>query len=133
MGTQRSFARLRHLTTFLYSNPSAPSNIWPIVVIPTGKSPRRLPSPILKVPTEPDKFIGLCEREVTAMTFFLSQTNDGWFFKANDDTWISPDNLLDLVNDLVKFISRFSHIVVMACKNFRAGFGCPPWFDGGIG
>jgi hypothetical protein len=77
--------------------------------------------------------LGLCKREILSYRIFLRDASVGWFYRAVDDTRISPDNLIEFLNELIEIINPLTDIVIKAYANFRFVFGCAPWLDGGIG
>jgi hypothetical protein len=125
--------RLINLTNYLYSHPAIPGRIHPHVFVPPDVLPPEIPAPIHVVQSDADKGIGLCRREESAYRRFLNSTDIGWLYRAIDDTWIMPDNLLDFVDELVSFIDPMTDIVIKASKNYRGYFRCAPWLDGGLG
>jgi hypothetical protein len=133
MSTNYSYSRLISLTDYLFSHPCVPTLIHPEIFIPPGPSPPPLPAPVHIILSNPNKNLGLCKREVWSYRIFLRDTDFGWLYRAIDDTWISPDNLIEFIGDLVDVVDPMTDIVIKGCKNFRSVFGCAPWLDGGIG
>jgi hypothetical protein len=80
-----------------------------------------------------DRTVGLCTREDFAMRLFLTKTNDAWFYRGIDDTWVHPENLHEFIEDLLAIVNPMIHIVIKACKTYNDDYQCGPWMDGGTG
>jgi hypothetical protein len=80
-----------------------------------------------------DRHLGLCQREVDAFHMFLNRTSSPWLFRAIDDTWILPENMIEFVSDLEQFVNPYQEIVVKSSRTRNFRFSCAPWLEGGIG
>jgi hypothetical protein len=85
------------------------------------------------IKSRPNPRKGLCKRVSAAYDIFLKERTHEWFFRAIDDTWINPDNLLEFVDDLANVVNPMTDIVIKACRNIRLLYQCTPWPDGGTG
>jgi hypothetical protein len=99
MSSQSTFSRLRLYRNWLYSHPTVPMRLLPIVFIPHGPSPPPMQMTVRIVEGRRSPRVGLCERVAEAFKIFISETAFGWFYRAIDDTWISPPTLLEFVSD----------------------------------
>jgi hypothetical protein len=133
MSSSWTFSRLEPYVDYLLSNPLVPSEIRPEIIIPSGKFPQPLKVPVRVVSGIADTFVGLCRRVAAAFDIFLRETSSPWFFRAIDDTWILPANLIELVEDLEQFVDPYHDIVVKGSKTRHLFFNCSSWMDGGIG
>jgi hypothetical protein len=72
-------------------------------------------------------------RLLSAYHIFLNETSANWFYRAIDDTWVSPENLVEFTGELSAFIDPASDIVIKGSKSRHQIWDCVPWLDGGIG
>jgi hypothetical protein len=126
LSSSQTFSRLEPYLDFLLSNPSVPSEIQPEIIVPTGQLPKPFKVPVRAVSGMPDANVGLCEREFAGFHFFLNTTALPWFYRAIDDTWILPGNLIELVDDLEKFVNPYQDIVVKGSKSRHLVHNCAP-------
>jgi hypothetical protein len=133
MSTYYTYHRLPQLFTLLHSHPFSHYFIQPHIFIPPGPTPLPMPVPVTIIDSPANRFLGLCVREDAAMRCYLNKTNNGWFYRGIDDTWVHPENLLDLIVDLVSFLNPMIHIVIKGCKTYHKTYHCAPWMDGGVG
>jgi hypothetical protein len=133
MSSASTFARLPKLTCFLLSHPGLRDRLSAMVFFPSGSSPPPLPIPSLGIDNSADRSVGLCRRVAASYDFFLRNTTLNWYYRAIDDTWISPGNLFLLVDQLAGFVHAETDIVIKACKTRHELYGCGPWVDGGVG
>jgi hypothetical protein len=133
MSTKYSYSRLPPLMDYLYSNPLVPEVIEPLVVIPVGPTPPPIRAKVRMIESSPDPTMGLCRRIARTFDIFLRERTEGWFYRAIDDTWINPDNLIEFIDDLINVVDPMTDIVIKACKTLDREYECSPWTDGGIG
>jgi hypothetical protein len=100
---------------------------------PELATPPPLPFASLCVPSNVDAHVGLCVRETASLEFFLTNTTSNWYYRAMDDTWVSPENLVSFVSDLSQAVSPATDIVIKASKSRHEMYKCAPYFDGGVG
>jgi hypothetical protein len=92
-----------------------------------------MPIPVTVVQSPANKLIGLCIREDAAMRHFLNATKSVWFYRGIDDTSVHPENLHDLIEDLISIVDPMIHIVIKACTIYHSLYSCASWPDSGIG
>jgi hypothetical protein len=132
--TNYTFDRLTALVAYLHSRPHVPSPVFPMVFYPQENATLPpLPFPSLCVPSHADAYIGLCVRETASLEFFVRNTTANWYFRAMDDTWVSPENMVSFVSGLSQAVSPATDIVIKASKTRNERYKCQPWFDGGVG
>jgi hypothetical protein len=85
------------------------------------------------IESSPDPTMGLCRRIARTFDIFLRERTEGWFYRAIDDTWINPDNLIEFIDDLINVVDPMTDIVIKACKTLHPVYRCGPWTDGGVG
>jgi hypothetical protein len=128
-----TYDRLPPLINWTVSHPLYRSRICAEVFVPDGPPPLYVSIPVRFASTRTDKYYGLCQRVYESFDRFLWYTSSPWFFRAIDDTWISPSNILALIDKLEIFIDPKTDIVMKACKTRHQLFECASWTDGGVG
>jgi hypothetical protein len=70
--------------------------------------------------------MGQCCRQDVAFRDFLNGKHR-WFFRAGDDTFVNPENLLSFVAQLERFVDTDVDIVMEAAANYQHDY---PGFRG---
>jgi hypothetical protein len=80
--------------------------------------------PVHRVEADTNKNGGLCARVYASFRYFLEETNAHWYFRAIDDTWIHPGNMVELMDQLEGFSDPTTALVMKASKTRQEDFNC---------